>query len=359
VIRLDAVAFIWKEAGTACENLAGAHKLVRAFNLVTRIASPAVLLKSEAIVHPDEVIKYVAPDACQLSYNPVLMALLWNSLATREVSLLARTLATRHQLPPGTAWVNYVRVHDDIGWAFSDEDAGLVGINPADHRRFLNEFYTGRFEGSFARGLAFQESPKTGDCRISGTCASLAGLEKALREEGSTEVEWAIRRILLLHGVIMTSGGMPLIYLGDEIGMLNDYSYRNDPMHAHDSRWVHRPQVDWGKYARRSNPDTVEGRIFGGFAKLIRLRRQCDFLAGGRLEVILTRNDHVLGYTRRDAKRRALILANFSESPQKIAGDILDQHVGPGRRKLYGKGALPAKGDLALEPLDFIVLSSN
>src|SRR6266498_3557930 len=190
VLRLDAVAFIWKQLGTNCENLPQAHTLIKAFNAVARIAAPALTFKSEAIVHPDDVVKYIAPDECQLSYNPLLMALLWNSLATREVRLLSQALASRFQIDPACAWVNYVRVHDDIGWTFSDEDAAVLGVNGYDHRRFLNEFYRGRFPGSFASGLPFQENPKTGDCRISGTCASLAGLEKALEDERPSEIEF-------------------------------------------------------------------------------------------------------------------------------------------------------------------------
>ena len=251
VIRLDAVAFLWKELGTNCENLPGAHQLIQAFNTVARIASPSLLFKSEAIVHPDEVVKYISPDECQISYNPLLMALLWNTLATRKVDLLSQALAARFKIHPETAWVNYIRVHDDIGWTFSDEDAAILGINGADHRRFLNEFYRGRFPGSFSRGLPFQENPVTGDCRISGTCASLAGLEKALKEEGTPEVELAIKRILLIHGMILTAGGIPLLYLGDEIGTLNDYSYQDDPAHKQDSRWVHRVKANSELYANR------------------------------------------------------------------------------------------------------------
>ena len=185
VLRLDAVAFIWKKLGTSCENLPEAHLLIQAFNAAARIAAPALLFKSEAIVHPDDVARYISPQECQLSYNPLLMALLWNSLATREVRLLDQALRERFKIEDGCAWVNYVRCHDDIGWTFSDEDAARLNINGYEHRQFLNDFYTGRFPGSFARGLPFQENPKTGDARISGTCASLAGLEKALHEETS------------------------------------------------------------------------------------------------------------------------------------------------------------------------------
>ena len=356
VIRLDAVAFIWKEMGTSCENLPQAHQIIRAFNAVARISAPAMLFKSEAIVHPDDVTQYIDPAECQLSYNPLLMALLWNTLATREVNLLSQALASRFNIHPQTAWVNYVRVHDDIGWTFSDEDAGKLGMNSYDHRRFLNEFYRGRFEGSFARGLPFQENPKTGDCRISGTCASLAGLEKALREEGPYEVELAIRRILLIHGIILTAGGIPLIYLGDEIGTLNDYTFRDDPAHERDSRWVHRPRADWDKYVQRNNPDSIEGRVYQGLQKLIALRKENHAFSGGVLEIIPTDNDHVLGYVRTHAGSQVTILANFSEHPQTIPARVLDQYSIREKKILHKVGDPFTPSGYSLAPLEFMVL---
>ena len=356
VLRLDAVAFIWKELGTNCENLPGAHILIQAFNAVARIASPALLFKSEAIVHPDDVVKYIAPDECQLSYNPLLMALLWNSLATRKVKLLSQALALRFRIDPSCAWVNYARVHDDIGWTFSDEDAAVLGVNGNSHRQFLNEFYRGRFPGSFARGLPFQENPKTGDCRISGMGASLAGLEKALNEEGPGEVELAIRRILLIHGIILTVGGIPLIYLGDEIGTLNDYTYRDDPAHERDSRWVHRPRADWGKYAKRKDADTIEGRIYQGLQKIVKLRKEHEVFSGGELEVIPAENEHILAFTKTHAGKRAIVFANFSEEPQVISTRITDQYAIQSKQLLHGLSkASPQKG-LMMEPLDLVIL---
>ncbi len=355
VIRLDAVAFIWKELGTNCENLPGAHQLIQAFNSVARIVAPSLLFKSEAIVHPDEVIKYIAPNECQLSYNPLLMALLWNSLATRKVRLLSQALATRFNIHAQAAWVNYVRVHDDIGWTFSDEDARLLGVNGYDHRQFLNEFYRGRFPGSFARGLPFQENPKTGDCRISGTCASLAGLEKAIRESTEDEIELSIRRILLIHGLILTVGGIPLIYLGDEIGTLNDYSYRDDPAHYRDSRWVHRPRADREKYARRNDPYSIEGRVYQGLQELIVLRKEQDSLSGHELEVIPTENEHVLGFMRIHGSNRAVVFANFSEHPQSIPAYILDRFSVHSKRHLHGSSKISRQVGLVLDPLDLFV----
>lgn len=356
VLRMDAVAFTWKEMGTVCENLPKAHILIQAYNAVARIAAPALLFKSEAIVHPDEVVRYISPAECQLSYNPLIMALLWNTLATREINLLKQALVERFSLPEHTAWVNYVRCHDDIGWTFSDDDAGRLGINGYDHRKFLNAFYTGRYPESFARGLPFQENPRTGDARISGTCASLAGLEKALTENSEEEIQNSINRILLLHRVIMTIGGIPLIYLGDEIGTLNDYSYRNDPAKASDSRWVHRPRADWSKYENRNNPGSVEYRIFQEMQKFIRIRKTEPALANGHIQVMDTWNPHVLGYVRSTAKERLIILANFSEKPQELDFNLL---------RLYGLGYtfenLITKENLNLEqlrltPYQFLIL---
>lgn len=318
VLRLDAVAFIWKKLGTSCENLPEVQLLIQAFNYIARIACPSLLFKSEAIVHPNDVIKYISQDKSQLSYNPLLMALLWESLATREVKLLNYSMTKRFALPENCTWVNYVRCHDDIGWTFSDEDAADLWINGYDHRQFLNEFYQGIFPGSFARGLPFQENPKTGDLRISGSCASLAGLEKAIDVETKTEVELAIKRIALLHGIILTIGGIPLIYLGDEIGMLNDYDFQLDPLKNSDSRWVHRSKYNWNKFQNRKNTKTIEGKIYQRLIKFIKLRKSHRVFSNSNTIFVNVNNPHVFCYHRKIDDEGVYVLANFSEKSQKI-----------------------------------------
>jgi amylosucrase len=328
VLRLDAIAFIWKQMGTNCENLPQAHTLVQAFNHLARIATPGLLFKSEAIVHPDEVVKYIGPNECQISYNPTLMALLWESLATRKTTLLAQTLKHRHKVPENTAWVNYLRCHDDIGWTFDDQDALAVGIKPFDHRQFLSEFYTGQFPGSFARGVPFQENDATGDMRISGTMASLAGLEQAIDEGDEAKKEQAIRRMTLLHGVILSIGGIPLLYLGEEWGMLNDYEFIKDPAKAGDTRWIHRPKMKW-EFLQELDDHIMTGngsirrRIFEATKRLIDLRKSSPALAGQTMELFETANQHVLGYVRMSDGHRLVVLANFSETSQSIDGNRL------------------------------------
>jgi amylosucrase len=362
ILRLDALAFVWKEMGTDCENRPEAHLLIQAFNTVARIAAPALLFKSEAIVHPDRVIEYIGEHECQLSYNPLLMALLWEALATREVRLLALSMCEKFNIGDCCAWVNYVRSHDDIGWTFDDATAQRLGIDGYGHRRFLNDFYTGRFEGSFARGLPFGENPRTGDVRISGTTASLAGLEQAqhLSDKAGAEIEHAIGRILLIYGIVASIGGIPLIYLGDEIGTLNDYSYRDDPAKAADSRWVHRPRTDWQRVASAAKGEGVEGRIYSALLYLLDVRRATPALADGGMEVVDTANPHTFSFVRHHDAGRVLVLANFSETEQTIpANEARLYGLGYAFRDLLSGDTLNLHNDIELSPYKLMWLVPN
>ena len=305
ILRMDAVAFIWKRLGTTCESLPEAHLLLRAFNAVLRMAAPSLLFKSEAIVHPDEVVEYISLEECQLSYNPLQMALTWEALATRDPRMLQQALERRHAIPSGTAWVNYVRSHDDIGWTFADEDAAEFGIDGYPHRRFLNDFYVGRFDGTFARGVPFQENPKTGDARVTGTTASLAGIEAG--DAGGVD------RVLLAHAIALSTGGVPLLYLGDEVAQLNDYSYTDDEATAGDSRWVHRPERPVERYAQRADASTDAGRVFAGLTALISARKGTPEFAGGALVGFDAKHPSVLGYQRPGVDAVILVLANMGD----------------------------------------------
>lgn len=318
ILRLDAVAFVWKQMGTTCENLPQVHDIIRAFNALVKVVAPAMLFKSEAIVHPDDVASYIDWDECPISYNPTYMALLWEALATREVQLLRHSMARRWNIDPRSTWINYIRVHDDIGWSFADEDASELGINGFDHRQFLNQFYTGQFAGSFATGLGFNFNPQTLDMRICGTTASLAGLEQGLKYSNDGLIGNAQKRIAMLHAVMIGAGGIPLIYLGDEIATQNDYSFRQIPGKANDERWVHRPHFDWERAEKRTDPSTPEGFVFGEMLKMIAAKKHNPLLSDEYTVFFDNKNPHVLSFVR---NRAVLVMANFSEKPQQIHSD--------------------------------------
>jgi len=333
ILRLDAVPFLWKRMGTNCQNQPEVFLLIQAFRALLRVVAPGVILKAEAIVPPDALLQYIGVKTtvgkqCELAYNNQLMVNLWSGLATRKASLAIQAAHHAPRLLLGAAPINYVRNHDDIGWAMGDEDLTAVGENPFLHRQFLNEFYTGQFHDSFARGALFQFHPETGDARICGTTASLAGLEQALENQDEPAIDLAIRRILLLHSIIMARGGIPLIYMGDEIGLLNDSSYLQDAEKANDNRWLHRPRMDWTKVEKRHDLHSVEGRLFSGLLNLIQIRKSHSLLHNFALfQPMWADNEHVLAFGRRRHDGNLLVLANFHEQSQSVQEDLL-RHAG-------------------------------
>ncbi|MFP4069570.1 MAG: alpha-amylase family glycosyl hydrolase [Opitutales bacterium] len=357
VLRLDAVAFIWKQMGTNCENLPETHLLIQAYNALCRIAAPGLVFKSEAIVHPDEVVRYISPQECQLSYNPTLMALLWESIATRETKLIKHSLGHRHDLPRGTAWMNYLRGHDDIGWSFANEDAWAVGIDPGGHRDFLNRFYTGRFEGSFATGVPFQHNIDTGDMRVSGTMASLAGLEQALKLKDKTLLDMALRRIRMLYGVLSSIGGIPLIFLGEEWGMLNDYDFEQDSEKLDDSRWVHRPRMDWSLLEELKDPRSPRRHIFTRMQQLFEIRKSTPALCGSQMRLLDCANGHVLCYLRWHDANTLVVLANFSEAEQVVdVRQLRTEGLAHFMKDLLSERTISTRDTITLEPYDLLWL---
>ena len=330
-LRLDALAFIWKEMGTNCENQEKAHVLIQAFNCCLQIVAPAVVFKSEAIVHPDEVLKYIDKDECQLSYNPLLMALLWNSLATRKTRLLTNSMKKSFAISDDCTWVNYVRCHDDIGWTFDDAVASELGINSFDHRYFLNQFYTGRFEGSFANGVPFAENPSNGDCRVCGSLASLCGLEGAIEANDPQAIDEAVKRMLLLYGITFSIGGIPLLYSSDEIAKLNDYSYRLDETKSHDDRWVNRIAVHsedtalaLGTTTPESEAQTASLQVFEGLKQMIAIRKQHAIFGQSKTHILDTDNQHCFAFLRENTEgQKLLVICNFSEHPQSLHRSLL------------------------------------
>lgn len=324
ILRLDAVAFMWKRLGTDCENQPEAHAILQAFRALSRLAAPGLLLKAEAIVSPPQLLPYLGRGVatnkeCEVAYHNVFMVMLWSSLAEQRVVLMTHALQQMPAIPSGASWLTYARCHDDIGWAITEEDAAAVGLNGYLHRSFLSDFYSGRFPHTFARGATFQFNPKTNDRRISGSLASLAGLEQALAQQDWAATDLAVRRILLLHSLILAFGGIPLLYMGDELGLLNDYTYAQDPALSADNRWIHRPHMNWELAQKRHDWQSVNGRIFQGIAQAIQVRKHTPALhAQAPAQPVWTHNEQIFGLLRHSPYGRLLVLGNFSSRSQTM-----------------------------------------
>ncbi len=335
VFRLDAIAFTWKVLGTDCQNEPPVHELTQALRAVLRIVAPACALKAEAIVGPQDLITYLGQGkhfgkVSDLAYHNSLMVQLWGALASRHTRLFEVALSNFPAKPASTTWGTYARCHDDIGWAISDTDARGAYLEGHTHRAFLAEFYAGLYPGSFARGLVFQHNPVNNDRRISGSLASLAGLQAAVQAGDQGQLSDSIARINLLHTAILGFGGVPLLYMGDEVGLLNDHSYLDEPEHAADNRWVHRPRMDWAAVAAaEADPSTPGGRVLAGLRHTIGVRRRLPHLhASIESRVLPSPDSRVLLLTRDHPEGMLIEAYNFSEEVVELPTYVLRDRLG-------------------------------
>lgn len=372
IIRLDAVAFLWKKIGSTCQNEREAHQILQLMKDCCQVTAPGVLFIAEAIVAPVEIIKYFGEDAinakeCEIAYNATLMALLWDAVATKNAKLLYQGLRSLPDKLERATWLNYIRCHDDIGLGFDDADIRAVGYEPFEHRKFLINYYTGNFSDSDARGFPFGQNQKTGDARISGSLASLVGLETALESQEPQRIENAIQHIILLHSIILSFGGIPLLYYGDELGTLNDCTFLDDVNKAHDTRWTHRPKFNWEKAELRHQTGTIEQKLFSATKKMIAVRKEISaFSDFNNRDLIHIDNPHLFVFSRFNllsASRGVLVVVNFDAHPQYL--DLDDAHVKSvlsyGRIKDLVSGDTPElfKNQLVIPPYHFYWLTDQ
>jgi amylosucrase len=340
ILRIDAPAFIWKQIGTNCQNLPQAHSLLRLIKQCVLIAAPGMALLGEAIVAPAAIMKYFGTGEytgreCDMAYNATQMALQWDALATGNTRVM---LASQHEIlqkPFGTTWISYIRCHDDIGLGYDDYMIEQAGFNAYEHRKYLKEYYSGNYFTSPARGALFSVNPKTQDARISGSLASLCGLEKALAENNKDDIEISIRKIILMQAHSFFIGGIPMIFYGDEVGYTNDYSYLNDVVKCYDNRWMHRPIIHWEKNQRLEIKGTTEEKIFSATQKLIGIRKKIPVVADLKnLTWLTSHNLHVAGYLRAYEKQKLYCIFNFSDQPAFLTWYALKEH-GKTPEKLY------------------------
>ena len=322
LIRLDAVPYIWKALGTTCRNLPQVHTLVRMIRIACEIVCPGTLLLGEIVMEPDQVAPYfgtVDKPECHLLYNVTTMATLWHTVATRDVRLLAHQTEQLFRLPREFTFLNYLRCHDDIGWGLDYGFLRRFGQEEIPHKKFLNDYLTGKWENSPARGELYNDDPRLGDARLCGTTASLCGVEAARESGDAAAMSKALRLDAMLHAFMFTLSGMPVLYSGDEIARENDNSYHDDPLKQADSRYLHRGRMDWEKAEKRKKKTTAEGRMFAAIRKMEKIRAaHAVFDPEGDTWLLDTRNPHVLCIGRYRLGEQLLALFNFGEEPQTV-----------------------------------------
>ena len=320
IIRLDATPYIWKEIGTPCRNLPQVHTLVRLMHMATEVVCPGTLLLGEVVMEPSKVVPYfgtLEKPECHMLYNVTTMASTWHTVATHDVRLLRHQMETVFALPHQYTFLNYLRCHDDIGWGLDYDFLKQFGMTEVPHKKYLNDYLTGKGYNSDARGELYNDDPRLGDARLCGTTASLCGIEAAEYEKNDAKVKRGISLDIMLHAFLLTQSGIPVLYAGDEIGQLNDYTYHDDPIKADDSRYLHRGDMNWDEAALRNVEGTRENIIFKALRQLEEIRAEyCVFENDADAWIIEPWNDHILGIGRYYNGEKLLAFFNFSENEQ-------------------------------------------
>ncbi len=322
IIRIDAVPYIWKELGTQCRNLKQVHTIVRMMRMISEIVCPGILLLGEVVMEPEKVAPYfgtVDKPECHMLYNVTTMATTWHTVATRDVRLLKRQLDIVNHLPKEYVFLNYLRCHDDIGWGLDYATLQADGFGERSHKQYLNDYFQGYAGNSTSRGELYNADPVTGDARFCGTTASMCGIEKAGFEQDEEAMERAICLDVMLHAYMFMQSGIPVLYGGDEIGQVNDYTYKEDPDKAQDSRYIHRGAMTWQLVEKIVDERSVEGRIFRQLGRLERIRKsEKIFMTDADAWTFETGENSVLGIGRYYEGKTLLGLFNFSEYDKTI-----------------------------------------
>ena len=320
IIRIDAVPYIWKELGTSCRNLKEVHTIVRMMRMIAEIVCPSVILLGEVVMEPEKVVPYfgtVEKPECHMLYNVTTMATTWNSIATRDIRLLKKQMDIVSRLPKQYTFLNYLRCHDDIGWGLDFDTMKQWGMEEPSHKRYLNDYFTGKIADSISRGELYNDDPVTQDARFCGTTASMCGIEAAGFEGNAEKMQTAIQEDLMLHAYMLTQSGIPMLYSGDELGQVNDYSYKEDAEKVSDSRYLHRGVFQWTLADKRKDLSTVQGKLFQMLNRLEQIRRQENvFSQEAEVYTYDVHNDSILGILREYKGERFIALFNFSESEQ-------------------------------------------
>lgn len=317
IIRIDAVPYIWKELGTQCRNLKQVHTIVRLMRMIGEIVCPGILLLGEVVMEPEKVVPYfgtVEKPECHMLYNVTTMATTWHTVATRDVRLLKKQLDIVNGLPKDYVFLNYLRCHDDIGWGLDYATLSYEGIGERSHKQYLNDYFLGLAGYSNSRGELYNADPVTGDARFCGTTASMCGIEKAGFEQDEEAMERAIRFDVMLHAYMFMQSGIPVLYGGDEVAQVNDYTYKEDPNKAEDSRYIHRGKMNWELVKNIDDPETVEGKMFLQLSRLEEIRKsEKAFVSYADTWTIETWEQSVLCMGRYYDGDKIIGLFNFSE----------------------------------------------
>ena len=303
------------------ENLWKLHSLLRMTRMVCEIVCPGVLLLGETDRTPAAAAAFGGTSdmpELHIVNSTQLMSDIWHTVATKDASLLRHGIDKTADLSQAPVFQNYLRNRNTVRWNLDYDFLKNSFITEGPHRDYLNEFLAGLFPDSFARGEIY-ENPETQEAELCGTTASLAGIERFDYEGNADGVSRGIRYDVTLHALLLSLPGIPVLRSGDEIGQLNDYTYKADPSKAADPRWLHNGHFNWTLAQNRADAETIQGRIFNSLEQLEAIRNSHSAFAPEiPAHTLETWDKALLALVKETEQEKLICLYNFSDQ-DKVA----------------------------------------
>ena len=311
IIRLDAIAFLWKQPGTTCIHLPQTHAAVRLMRQVLDLAAPGTLILTETNVPHRENISYFGSgnDEAHMVYQFSLPPLLLDAIHSGDTGVLADWIASLDPPTPSTTFFNFTASHDGIGVR------PLEGLVSKERVEKLAE--TVRKHG----GRVSTRQAEDGTDRAYELNISYVDAVADRRFETHSNHS---RKFLATQAIMLAMAGMPAIYFHSLVGTPNDEEAVRS---SGQNRRINRRKYDQQELGLAiSDPNSLQRRIFDGYRRLIKVRRSLTaFHPIASQNILDLPRDGLIGFVRGDDDSRIAVIANLSNTPREINANLVPE----------------------------------
>jgi len=307
LIRLDAIAFIWKELGTSCMSLPTTHLIVQLMRAVLDAVAPQVAIITETNVPHQENVSYFGDghNEAQLVYNFALPPLVLHTLGTGSARALQQWVATL-TTPSDECWFfNFLASHDGVGLR------GVETILTPQERSMLAERAL-----AHGGGVGYRNVP---DGTMEPYELNINLFDALSDPTGDEPVETQVLRFLCAHSIMLAMPGVPGLYAHSLLGSRSD---REAVARTGVNRAINREKLFLDPLlAELDDPDSLRSRVFTGLMQLLVVRAECPELAPGTSHEVIDTQPELIAI-RRDGQLTCI--HNVTDEPQKVPHGGLD-----------------------------------
>lgn len=333
IVRLDAIAFLWKEIGTNCLHLPQTHAAVKLMRHVLDRVVPGTLILTETNVPHAENISYLGDgtDEAHMVYQFSLPPLLLDAIHSNDTSVIRDWLASLKPPSDQTTFFNFTASHDGVGVRPLE---GIVSTERVQNLVDVVQQHGGRV--SMRRQPDGTESPYE---------LNIAFIDAVANKDEVSEAEHA-RRFLATQAIMLSIQGMPAIYFHSLVGTPNDQAGVEE---SGQNRRINRHKYDRAELdSALWEAHSLQRRVFDGYRRLLEVRCQHKAFHPQASQTVLDLpGDGLLGFVREASDgQKIAVLANLSSEPRVVDGSAIDESLRfdeLAQQRLFADDAIPMR----------------